>query len=102
MKTLNLKPIVDLPANVILGDVVLDWLNNAVQLGHPSGLTPREHRQYHKVMSAVEEAIDTDCDAIELEDADFEFLRDSFQRARIPAVNNKLAVVFYDLFKIEA
>lgn len=101
MKSLNLKPNAELPENVLIGDVMLDWLHKAVQLGNPSGLTPREHRQYDKVMTAVENAVEDGCDEIELEDADFEFLRECFRRARIPASNNKLALVFYDLFQIE-
>lgn len=101
MKSLNLKPAAELPENVLIGDVVLDWLDNAVHLGNPSGLEPREHRQFHKIMTIVEEAIGSDCDVVELEDADYAFLRESFRRARIPSRNNKLAIVFYDLFQIE-
>lgn len=71
----------------------------ALRLGFRDGLSPDYQRRLFKVMDKLD-AVDPSCDNLDLEDAEFEMIKEAFDRAKFPPDNFRVVCQIYDFIEL--
>lgn len=83
------------------GELFVDWLAGAVELSHKQGMTRKEQRMFYKALDKIEKAQDEGVSEVDLEDAEYTFLRESVDRASFPTSSCKVVNLLYDIFGLD-
>ncbi len=91
MKTINLNLNYSLPENEKLTSqqLTIDYLLSCVNTKHKEGLEGQLRRIFGRVQRKCDEALDKKYDVLELEDSEFDLIKDCFEDAKFPAVLSK-------------
>jgi len=88
MKTLKLKLDYALPeSNKELPEVLTcDYIISSVNMKHRDGLEGQLRRVFGRLQRKCDEAIEKKYDVLELEDSEFDLIKDCFEEAKFPPV----------------
>lgn len=105
MKTISILPDlskhgITLPADKPVSEVFLEWIVSALLSAHPDGLSFKEQRMLYKVLDKIEIAFKELKETVELEDAEYELLKEAFKTAKLPITSCKVVNLFYDIFEL--
>jgi hypothetical protein len=70
-------------------DVTLDLITFSVNQKYKDGLEGQLRRTWNRIVKKFDEAIDSKKDSIELEQAEIDFIKKTFNEAKFPVVNTK-------------
>ena len=89
MRTLNIN--VDYKTKEVEGqkrlsnsELTLNYINYAVDVKYKEGLNGQIRRMYGRIQRTLEEAVETGKSKVELEESEFEFIKDAIKDAKFP------------------
>lgn len=98
MKTLALKLNYDLPEGTkdLPENLTCDYLISAVNMKYREGLEGQLRRVFGRIQRKCDEALEKHYDVLELEDSEFDLIKDCFEDAKFPPVLAKYINVLED------
>lgn len=77
-------------------EATVNYLEGAVISAHPQGLEGQQRRIWGRIQRALDRAVDSDANEIEIEQAGLDFLKKAFKECKINPSLSKYFVVLED------
>ena len=99
---LNFEKVGVLPENGKTPEqITFDWIVGAVSLAHPNGLPYLEQRVLYNALNKIEVAHKAASPTVELEDAEYQLLKEAVSDAKFQVSNMRVANLLYDMCGLE-
>lgn len=84
--------------NKVFSEITVSYISSSVEMKYKDGLEGQLRRLWGRIQRKMDEAIENKTYSIELENAEKDFIKNSFKEAKFPAALAKHITFFEDAF----